>query len=162
MEVDLREINMQNFEQCIKLHTKKSQRDFVESVVYCLAEAKADNISIPLAIYNGLGEMVGFIMYSVDHALKTACISHVLIDYHHQGKGYGKKAISQVINRIRQIPGINEIWMSYHPQNTVAEHLYNQLGFITTDEIWYGEKVCRMKLTLPDENYSLNTEFTKT
>ena len=60
--MELREINMKNFRECIDLKVSDSQKGFVASNMYSLAEAKADNVSNPYAIYDG-EQMVGFIMY---------------------------------------------------------------------------------------------------
>jgi diamine N-acetyltransferase len=61
MAVTLQDITMDNFRECIQLRVGEAQKDFVASNMYSLAEAQADKVSNPLAIYAG-DEMVGFIM----------------------------------------------------------------------------------------------------
>lgn len=50
-DIALRKINMKNLHECLNLKLKKGQKNFVASNMYSLAEAKADNVSVPLAIY---------------------------------------------------------------------------------------------------------------
>jgi len=61
----LREITMENFHNCLDLKVNEDQKNFVASNMYSLAEAKADGVSVPLAIYDD-ETMVGFVMYNFD------------------------------------------------------------------------------------------------
>jgi Ser/Thr protein kinase RdoA (MazF antagonist) len=53
-------------------------------------------------------------------------------------------AMEAVISRIRQQESRREIRLSYHPDNTVAAHLYERLGFRPTGELQAGEIVVRL------------------
>lgn len=65
MNVTLRDVTMENFHECIKLNVREEQKNFVASNTFSLAEAKADGVSDPLAIYLD-DQMVGFIMYDFE------------------------------------------------------------------------------------------------
>jgi diamine N-acetyltransferase len=133
MAIVLREINMENFRECIQLHVRDDQRGFVAPNVYSLAEAKVDGVSIPLAIYNE-DTMVGFIMYCFDQDDETGYIDRLMVDERYQGRGFGKSAMLKVIWRLRRIPGCKRIMTSFAHTNAVADALYNSLGFQRTGE----------------------------
>ncbi len=145
MVIELREINMKNFRECIKLEVDDNQKKFVASNMYSLAEARADNVSEPRAIYAG-ETMVGFIMYDYDSAMGTGWISRLMIEKEHQGKGYGRKAMEIVIARLKAQDGCKLLQTSFEPHNIVAKNLYISLGFHLTGEQVDGEDVCIMKV----------------
>ena len=64
-----------------------------------------------------------------------------MIDKVHQGKGYAKAALLEVINELQQKPDCEEIWLSFEPENTRARQLYLSLGFEDTGQVMEGE-VC--------------------
>jgi len=138
--VELREITMENFRECIRTDVAEHQRGFVASNVYSLAEAKADGVSIPLAIYaNGI--MVGFTMYNFDSASSVGYIDRLMVAAEHQRHGYGKAAMLQVMDRLRNTEGCVKIRTSFKPSNAVADALYESLGFRRTGEVDEGETV---------------------
>jgi len=145
MTVSLREITMENFRTCLALRVAEDQRGFVAANVYSLAEAKADGVSNPLMI-TADDEPVGFIMYDVDREKKCGYITRLMIDARFQRRGYGRAAMSQVIDRLKNEPDLREILTSFHPDNRVAEALYASLGFHRTGEVNDGEIVVRLGL----------------
>jgi len=145
MNVTLHEITMENFAECIRLNVGPEQRDFVASNVYSLAEAKADGVSNPLAIY-AEEQMVGFTMYDFEPKEARGYITRLMIDVRFQKNGHGRAAMQQVIDRLRSNPACAEIQTSYAPENAVAARLYADLGFRQTGETIDGETVVRMPL----------------
>ena len=143
MTITLRVIAMHNFTECIKLSVSDDQRAFVAENTYSLAEAKADGVSQPFAIYAD-NEMVGFIMYDFEPKESRGYVTRLMIDAKFQGKGYGRAALSEVLTRLRSIPECREIQTSYVPDNVVAKQLYESLGFKATGEVDDGEIVVRM------------------
>jgi len=144
-QVTLRQITMANFDDCLKLALRKDQKGFVASNMYSLAEAKADGVSRPHAIYAD-DEMVGFIMYDVAADEGRGYISRLMVDARFQGRGYGRAAMAQVIERLKSVPACREVLTSYVPENKVAGHLYASLGFEPTGEVDHGETVMRLEL----------------
>lgn len=143
--MELREITMENFLECIKLSVSDMQKGFVASNMFSLAEAKADGVSVPLAIYDG-DTMVGFIMYDYDEKEKTGWISRLMVDQRYQGRGHGRWAMMEVIGRLRGIEGIKIMRTSFAPENSAARKLYTSLGFKLTGEQIDGEDVCIMEI----------------
>ena len=148
--IELREITMENFRECIDLSVAEHQRGFVASNMYSLAEAKADGVSNPLAIYAD-GQMVGFTMYCFDPEKGTGCIDRLMVAVDHQGRGYGRAAMTEVMRRLRETPGCRRIRTAYEPSNAVAEKLYESLGFRKTGAMCDGETVTVIELSEPDE-----------
>ena len=145
MSITLREIAMENFRECIRLSVAESQKGFVASNMYSLAEAKADGVSNPFAIYAD-EEMVGFVMFDFAPKESRGYISRLMVDARFQRKGYGHAAMTEAIDRLKREPGIREIQTSFHPDNAVADALYASLGFARTGDVVDGETVVRLRL----------------
>ncbi len=143
MTISLRDITMENFRECLRLEVADDQKNFVASNMFSLAEAKADGVSNPYAIYAG-DTMVGFIMYDYEPKESRGYISRLMVDKRFQSRGYGRTAMSLVIERLQAIPGCVEIQTSYEPTNGVAAKLYASLGFESTGEFVDGEPIVRM------------------
>jgi diamine N-acetyltransferase len=139
-KLSLREITTDNFRECIGLEVAENQHGFVASNMYSLAEAKADGVSIPLGIYAN-DKMVGFTMYCFDTDSGMGYIDRLMVDESHQGQGYGRFAMTEVIERLKNVPGCEKICTSFVPENHVAEGLYQSLGFQRTGEMDAGEVV---------------------
>ena len=142
MNVALRDVTMENFYECIKLSVSEEQKSFVASNTFSLAEAKADGVSNPRAIYAD-DQMVGFVMYDFELKKNRGYITRLMIDSRFQGHGHGRAAMEQVIECLGQIPGCQEIQTSFTPGNAIAERLYTSLGFEHTGEVNEGEIVVR-------------------
>ena len=145
MSISLRAITMENFRECIKLGVSERQRSFVASNMFSLAEAKADGVSNPYAIYHG-DQMVGFIMYDFEPKEARGYITRLMVDSRFQGRGYGRAAMEQAIKRLKEIPDCKELQTSYAPANAAAEKLYSSLGFKHTGEQIDGEIIVRMPI----------------
>jgi len=146
MTLSLREITMDNFRACLTLSVAEGQKDFVASNMYSLAEAKADAVSNPLAIYAD-DELVGFVMYDYAPDESRGYISRLMVDARFQGHGYGRAAMTEVIARLMREPGIREIRTSFHPDNQVADALYAGLGFRRIGEVDEGEIVVQLNVS---------------
>jgi diamine N-acetyltransferase len=149
--VTLREITPDNFEKVLDLKVHDDQKTFVASNMYSLAEARVFPDCVPLAIY-AAEQPVGFLMYTFEQKRKEWWIFRLMIDAGQQGRGYGRAAMVQLVERMRAIPGCEQIFISFEPENAVAEKLYRSLGFVSNHEIYEGEVVFRLDLTARDGN----------
>lgn len=139
-EVTLRDITRENYLACLDLRVREDQRAFVASNAFSLAQSKYEPECIPLAVYAG-EIMVGFTMYCVDTDVNTYYIYRLMIDEKHQGKGYGLKAMSILLDMIKKDPCYHRIYIDCRPENTAAQRLYAKLGFQRTDEWKDGDSV---------------------
>lgn len=146
MNVTLREITPENFRECIDLKVAEGQEKFVAANVVSIAQAKIYPTANPLAVYHE-DEMVGFVMFGYDTDEERFYLGRLMIDEKHQGKGYGKAATLEVIERMKQIEDCREIYLSFVPENTGAEKLYSSVGFERTGKISeHGEVVMKFSL----------------
>ena len=146
MQIKLAPITMENFDECLDLKVADWQKDFVAPNANSIAEAYVDKMSIPLAIYAD-DSMVGFTMYGCIPEKQSGYILRLMIDSRYQKKGYGRKAMEIVLERLKDA-GCKRILTSYHRGNTNAGTLYEQLGFQRTGEFTdNGEMVCELTLT---------------
>ena len=146
--VELREITKDNYEECINLSIFDSQKTFVSSNAYSLAQAWVYyKTAYPFAVYAD-NVMVGFIMLGYYEAEKYYTVWKFMIDARYQKSGYGKKAlklgVDYLINRFK----VKEIYTAYEAHNHVAKNLYTSLGFHETGEV-IGSEV-GMKLIVSD------------
>jgi diamine N-acetyltransferase len=81
----------------------------------------------PLAVTAG-GDVVGFVMWGQDPADGSFWIGGLVIDRHHQRRGYGRQVVRQLLERAAA-GGYRSAALSYDPRNTVARALYASLGF---------------------------------
>ncbi len=143
MTMTLRDITRENWEQCVRLKVAPEQEPFVASNAISLAQSKYEPEWLPLALYDD-EEMVGFVMYGVYPDEGKHWILRVMVDRRFQGKGYGRAAMRLLLDRLRAIPGCDEVAISYEPDNEVARRLYASFGFRETGEVVEGETVARL------------------
>jgi diamine N-acetyltransferase len=160
MKVSLREIDKNNFRECVNLKVGEGQEKFVAPNVMSIAQSKIVYPSAnTLAVYAG-DEMVGFVMFGFSADDERFYLGRLMIDEKQQGKGYGRAATLEVIERAKQMPGCSELYLSFVPENTGAEKLYLSVGFEKTGEIDKdsGEIVMRFDLMKAADNRQLTTD----
>jgi diamine N-acetyltransferase len=140
VRVDLQPITVENWKTCIALSVSESQRGFVSSNLYSIAESQFYPDAQPFAVYNEFRQMVGFVMYGRDVFSGKWKVFRMMIDAPHQGKGYGRAAMEKIIAVISQQPDGDEILICYQNPNQAARCLYTGLGF-TEQEIDESGKV---------------------
>ena len=148
MTVELRELNAENWRACVDLELAEDQRGFLETNAVSMAEAPYHPWMLPLAIYAG-EQMVGFVMYSNERDPRSPryWVHRLMIDHRHQGKGFGKAALQEVIRRIAAKPDGDELWIGYDPDNDGARGFYARLGFVEQGEApWGGDMVTMLRL----------------
>ncbi|WP_317964576.1 GNAT family N-acetyltransferase [Paenibacillus sp. CCS19] len=96
----------------------------------------------PLAIYHE-DEMVGFAIYCVNET-GIGEIEAIMIDQHHQGKGYGRSAMVELIKLLRDQFRCQEVRLSHRKENEIASNLYESLDF----EIINSEEAIARRLVL--------------
>lgn len=140
MNIIFKEINRENWEECIDLEVLSEQKEYVATNWYSILESKFEEELYPLCIYDG-DAMVGFLMYDLDPETKRIEMSRLMIDKKFQHKGYGKAAIAKLLELIRQKYGKIKFYTSVVPENIVAKKLYESMGFQKTGEIMWEEEV---------------------
>jgi ribosomal protein S18 acetylase RimI-like enzyme len=128
------------------MHIAAGQEVFLNfsKPLYYVAESKFNTGHIPVVIidedvfaWNGV---VGFCSYGIEADTETdpagnenteLCyrIAGFMIFEKYQRKGYGKKAMELLINKIKADKTHNKISLNVHEENTAAIKLYASLGF---------------------------------
>ena len=137
--MELREITGENYQQVLDLSTGAGQEKFVTANLYSLAHAWVfQKTARPYALYEG-EEPVGFIMFDWRPEKKWVEIWRLMIDYRHQGKGYGRRAMKLALEKIRRAGVFDRVQLYYIPGNEKARALYRSLGFGETGITLDGE-----------------------
>ncbi len=138
--IQLREITRENFWDCIELSVNEDQNGFVTSNAVSIAQSKVQPECIPLAVYDD-DLMVGFVMYCIDEDDGEYWIYRMMIDKRYQSKGYGKKAMSKLLEIIKEDKTHNRIFLGVHKESTYAVKLYRSLGFEFNGQTFGSEDI---------------------
>lgn len=138
--ITLREITVKNFWDVIELKVRPDQEELVTSNAVSIGQAKVQPECIPLAIYHG-DTPVGFAMYCVDRDDNEYWLYRLMIDQHFQGRGFGRAAMVQLIQRIRQDQTRHRIFLGVDIRGTAAVKLYETLGFAFNGQVFGKEHI---------------------
>ncbi|GAA0729423.1 hypothetical protein GCM10008905_29370 [Clostridium malenominatum] len=145
MNIYFKNITEENLKECIDLKISKEQEKYLPHTnVASIAESKFYPQWVTLGIYKD-DKMIGFAMYGVDdEEADCICLIRFMIDEQYQGKGYGKRALEFLLNRIKEESKPSKIYLSFHPDSIVAKKLYLSFGFTqfitgfeSEDEVFY-------------------------
>jgi diamine N-acetyltransferase len=150
--VHLREITDENRDAVRALRVRPDQERFVASVARSFEHAATTPQAEPWyrAVYSG-DEPVGFVMLSWNvppgrpGILGPYFLWRLLIDEHHQGRGFGRATVGLIVDLIRA-DGATELLTSHVPGEGGPLPFYQRLGFQLTGAIEDGEPVLRLDL----------------
>ena len=77
MNIEFREIDRSNYNECIELKVSDEQKRFVASNMYSLVQAAYEPNLYPLGIYKD-NDIVGFILYDFDDELNGWSMSRFI------------------------------------------------------------------------------------
>ena len=77
--------------------------------------------------------------------LDSLNIWRFMIEFKHQGKGYGEQVMQLIIERAKSMPAINTVSLSYVQRDGNAKPFYERMGFRETGKVTDGE----MEMSLP-------------
>lgn len=142
--VTLREITADTVRAVIRLEVAEHQKQMVAPNAVSIAQAHFEPKAWFRAIYAG-DDPVGFVMTYEDPDKPEWFLWRFMIAAEHQGKGYGRAALEQVIERVRGL-GASELRASYVPGEGSPGGFYHRLGFEETGEEDHGESIIRLLL----------------
>ena len=152
-KIKFRRVNDDNFRTVVRLSNTLTpyQRSCVADNVTSLAQAYLHRKNAwPRAIYAGK-EPVGFLMVDRDDSRypaedrPAAYLWRFMIASPHQGKGYGKAALAELVSRLRR-EGKKTLFLSCEMTGPMPYEFYLKYGFTDTKTVDEGEEV--LKLTL--------------
>lgn len=134
MAVELREVTSRNFDKCIRLSVSETQSGYVATNLMSIAQSKVYPDLDVRAVYDD-EEMVGFVMYGLDHDEGKYFLVRLMVDESKQGRGYGRQATMRVIEELRNNEECDAVYLYCVPDNESAMALYHSLGFEKTGKI---------------------------
>lgn len=139
--IELKPITKDNWLKAISLRVREDQEKFIATNTVSLAQLNFLPNFQAKGIYH-VEEMVGFTLYGIDDDDHEYWIYRMMIDKSHQGKGFGKLAMKQVIEDIKTIKEDRHqsITLSYEPTNTQAKLFYEKLGFQEIEGLIIGDE----------------------
>ncbi|MGZ3639472.1 MAG: GNAT family N-acetyltransferase [Ktedonobacterales bacterium] len=143
--VSLRDITKDTMRAILGLKVAPAQEHFVASNAFSIAEAHFSDIAWFRAIYAG-ETPVGFIMLADDPHKPEYFLWRLMIDARQQGKGYGRRAVEQLIDYVKTRPGATELLVSYVPGEGSPRDFYRKLGFQDTGRVEDDEIVLCLPL----------------
>lgn len=151
--VELVELDHRNAGQFARLATHKSEERFVAPVSASYADAlfpDVDNGGALVPWLRGItadGEPAGFVMTAeVSPTNPDPYLWRLLIDRRHQRRGIAKRALDQLVDRLRQ-EGHSTLYTSWVDGPGSPRPFYERLGFVPTGEMVEGEVEARLELT---------------
>lgn len=136
MNIEFREIDRSNYNECIELKISKNQKRFVASNMYSLVQAAYEPNLYPLGIYKD-DNMVGFILYDFDDDINGWSMSRFMIDKKYQNQGIGKLAVQKFLDFFVDKYGHKKLYTSAEVDNIIAINLYEKSGFERREEFEY-------------------------
>jgi RimJ/RimL family protein N-acetyltransferase len=110
------------------------------------------DIACRLIYVDSVDEPVGIIAYGQHYADEDLAervpgvyeVIHMVIDVKYQGRGYGRAATQRVIQLLQQQPDCWRIVIAHHPDNIVAQRLYQSLGFVPFAHNYDGDPLLKL------------------
>jgi diamine N-acetyltransferase len=132
--INLREITSKNLKSIIDLNVKEDQKDYVALNSVSIAQGHYSKSAWFKGIFND-DRPVGFVMLDLIEEENKCFLWRFMIDCKYQGKGFGKIALTQVIDFVRSLNLYTYIKTSYVPAENGAGGFYKNFGFIESEEI---------------------------
>ncbi|ESW94913.1 acetyltransferase [Mesorhizobium sp. LSJC268A00] len=147
MSTDIRLVSVTAANRAVvaALELAPDQMDFVASNAESLDEAETDGDARPRVVMAG-DRIVGFLMYEAPEDDDGARIYRFMIDRVHQGQGYGKAALREVLDEIMGLGHISHVSICYEPGNEAARRLYRAAGFVEEGLDEDGEMIADLAL----------------
>ncbi len=153
-DITIREVTRDNWQAALRLEVHPAQQHFIADYtpIAAIALAKAyirpgGLTWIPYTFYADT-TMIGFAELAYEPgSAENYWLFHFFIDRHFQGKGYGKQVLQTLFGFIKEhFVECRAIYITVHPENERAIHLYTKAGFQATGEERWGEPVYRLYL----------------
>ncbi len=134
----------ENWEDALKLKVNKNQKEFCPTIAESLAAAFIkpwDEALDPYLIYLDDLMIGAFYVSYTPNSIDNYWLGGFMIDKNHQNKGYGNKALIEILKFVPKIhPNCKQINLTVEKENKIAQKLYQSLGFEDTSQVnKYGE-----------------------
>lgn len=153
-DITICEVTRDNWQAALRLAVYPEQQRFIADYtpIVAIALAKAyirpgGLTWLPYAFYAGT-TMIGFAELAYEPgSAENYWLFHFFIDSHFQGQGYGKQALQTLLHFVKEhFVECRAIYITVHPENERAIHLYTAAGFQATGEDRWEEPVYKLSL----------------
>lgn len=130
--VELREVDMTNFYDCLALKRKSSL--YVGDAAYVLAEAYLfrQNSTAYLIYDGGTPAGMAILLDKPQNDDRHYSFTDLFIGDDFLGKGYGKAAVDAIIRKFRSENLRDKVEIQVHSSNEIAIKIYESVGFTKT------------------------------
>ena len=142
----VRSLDWTGWISCLLLRVRPDQRDFVATNLSSLIQSLTDRSAHALAIHSG-SRMVGFALVALEPHERVWWICRLMIDRDAQGLGFGRAAMTRILERLKRAPGCDRVLIGHHPANGTAQRLYLSLGFRPTGRRLGIEEILELRFT---------------
>lgn len=139
----LKEITRESFWDAVSIEVAPEQMNYVTSNAVSIAQSKVQPECIPLAVYDD-DLMVGFLMYCIDEDDGEYWIYRMMVDKNYQSRGYGKKSMELLLDKIKEDKNHNKIFLGVHKESKAAVKLYESFGFKFNGQVFGSEHIMRL------------------
>jgi histidinol dehydrogenase len=138
-----------NVDEVLKLQVAAGQRGLVASVERSLAQVAYEPAGRAVAMYDGDVPVGMMLLYDArqdkERPASQLYLWRILVDAQHQRRGYGRLAMSWLIDEARRM-GVAEVGLSHVEREGHAGPFYEKLGFAYTGEVDGTELKMLLKL----------------
>lgn len=134
--ITFRKINRENYMEAICLKLKPEQSCFVADNARSIAEAVYEEGIYIRGIYAD-DIMVGFVLYDYDVEIPGWSMSRFMIGDKYQGKGYGKEALQEFLQYMKDTMKISKLYVSVELNNEPALNMYRSAEFMYVKNMEY-------------------------
>ncbi len=153
--ITVRLLQKNEWDRVLELSTASAQKDFIESSLKCLNDARTNAYDMIWNFYGVFVDetLIGFAMHGRQNfkfiPYSRVWLDRFMIDKRFQGKGYGKTAMRLIVEKLFQEYSCNKIFLSVIETNFVAIQMYEKIGFKKTRfKDPNGERVMKCKKTV--------------
>jgi diamine N-acetyltransferase len=141
--VSLREVTKDTVRAICRLKVAPHQEHFVAPNAVSIAQAYFEPKAWFRAVYAN-ETPVGFVMLEEDTEKEEYFLWRYMVDTRYQKLGYGRQALTQVIEHVKTRPGATGLYTSCVPGDGSPCPFYERMGFRYTGEMDDDELVMRL------------------
>ena len=144
--IELREVNIDNLREILRLKVPPEQERFVATNAISIAQAYFHRDE---AWFRGIYDddtPVGFLMLNDEPKKPRYTLWRLMIASGHQRRGYGRQALELLFAHVKTRPGATEIYTSCVDGPAGPGPFYEGLGFTYTGELDEDERVMKRPL----------------
>lgn len=116
----------------LSIRAYEDQNRFFPDIESSLELALRYRNAQPLAVLTG-ETVCGFALYGIDYETKKWKVFRLVIDKEFQNKGVGTRAMTLILEMLRNEHNATEILLVVDDENAIAQNLYEKLGFTRYD-----------------------------